>query len=298
MKTCTKCGAQADDSQIFCMSCGAPLPEQTNKESPSLVKPASPETISCPICGATCDKSLNFCLKCGASLHPAQGAKQNAPVRQNKVNLRQPVYSGIPRKKPPVMLIAIIAVCICGLIAGGVVFFAKADKKTSQAEVPIESNNTTAASEQRQKEAVTSADTPKTEPRADKNSDESATDANGKNNISAEQVLGSNSTGNSAEEQPSESGQDEISSGSKTSKTEAEGSGTDDNHATSCFIKGTKVNMRAEPHMKAAIVFQFPGGEAINVIGISDPEPGKYPWYKVSYEDHIGWVYGKFIREE
>ena len=61
-------------------------------------------------------------------------------------------------------------------------------------------------------------------------------------------------------------------------------------------INGTRVNMRSAPSTSANVVYQFPGYETVSVLGKTDAEAGKYPWYKVSYNGHTGWVYGQFVR--
>ena len=62
-------------------------------------------------------------------------------------------------------------------------------------------------------------------------------------------------------------------------------------------IKGTNVNLRAAPDMKARVIYCFPGWEYVTVLSATSPKPGKYPWYKVSYSGVTGWVYGQFLKQ-
>jgi len=61
-------------------------------------------------------------------------------------------------------------------------------------------------------------------------------------------------------------------------------------------ISGTKVNMRSAPGKGANVIFQFPGYESVTVLEEANPNNEPYPWYKVSYEGHTGWVYGQFVK--
>lgn len=62
-------------------------------------------------------------------------------------------------------------------------------------------------------------------------------------------------------------------------------------------IKGTNVNLRAAPDMKARVIYCFPGWEYVTVLSATSPKPGKYPWYMVSYGGVTGWVYGQFLKQ-
>ena len=61
-------------------------------------------------------------------------------------------------------------------------------------------------------------------------------------------------------------------------------------------INGTKVNMRAAASTDSRVIYQFPGWEHVTILDKTAPAPGKYPWYKVSYGDMTGWVYGQFLK--
>lgn len=62
-------------------------------------------------------------------------------------------------------------------------------------------------------------------------------------------------------------------------------------------IKGTNVNMREYPSLTSKIIFTFPGWEYVTIHEVTEPEQGKSPWFKVSYKNRIGWVYGQFLTE-
>lgn len=59
MKTCLNCGTQNNDSNRFCINCGAVLKTQANNE---------PKIIYCTSCGTPNDSDSKFCIKCGAKL--------------------------------------------------------------------------------------------------------------------------------------------------------------------------------------------------------------------------------------
>ncbi len=61
-------------------------------------------------------------------------------------------------------------------------------------------------------------------------------------------------------------------------------------------IKGKNVNMREAPSTNSKVIYQFPGGEHVVILDKKAPAPDKYPWYKVSYGDMLGWVYGQFLK--
>ena len=62
-------------------------------------------------------------------------------------------------------------------------------------------------------------------------------------------------------------------------------------------IKGTNVNMREYPSLTSKVIFTFPGWEYVTIHEVTEPEQGKSPWFKVSYKNRIGWVYGLFLTE-
>lgn len=62
-------------------------------------------------------------------------------------------------------------------------------------------------------------------------------------------------------------------------------------------IKGTRVNMRESPNLKAPIIFTFPGWEYVTIHGSTDSKSDKFPWYKVNYKDMTGWVYGQYVKQ-
>lgn len=61
-------------------------------------------------------------------------------------------------------------------------------------------------------------------------------------------------------------------------------------------INGTRVNLRESPSMNARVLYNFPGWEYVEVISMTQAQQGKYPWYKVSYGNVTGWVYGQFLK--
>lgn len=62
-------------------------------------------------------------------------------------------------------------------------------------------------------------------------------------------------------------------------------------------IRGTNVNMREYPSLTSKVIFRFPGWEYVAIHEVAEPEQGKYPWFKVSYKNFTGWVYGEFVTE-
>ncbi|MCW1713749.1 MULTISPECIES: zinc-ribbon domain-containing protein [Synergistaceae] len=61
-------------------------------------------------------------------------------------------------------------------------------------------------------------------------------------------------------------------------------------------IKGTNVNMREYPSLTSKVIFRFPGWEYVTIYEATKPEQGKYSWFKVSYKNRTGWVYGEFVK--
>lgn len=60
-------------------------------------------------------------------------------------------------------------------------------------------------------------------------------------------------------------------------------------------IRGTNVNMREFPSLTSQVIYKFPGWEYVTIHEVRNPEQGKYPWFKVSYKNMTGWVYGEFV---
>lgn len=87
----------------------------------------------------------------------------------------------------------------------------------------------------------------------------------------------------------------QVSAAGKTSDNESQAL-AGHSSAEQGQIKGTNVNMREYPSLSAQVVFRFPGREYVTIHEVTEPEQGKYPWYKVSYKNKTGWVYGEFIK--
>lgn len=60
-------------------------------------------------------------------------------------------------------------------------------------------------------------------------------------------------------------------------------------------IKGSNVNMREYPNLEGRVIYRFPGQEYVIIHEVTNPDQGKYPWFKVSYKNLTGWVYGQFV---
>jgi hypothetical protein len=60
-------------------------------------------------------------------------------------------------------------------------------------------------------------------------------------------------------------------------------------------IKGTNVNMREYPNLEGRVIYRFPGQEDVLIHEVTNLDQGKYPWFKVSYKNLTGWVYGQFV---
>lgn len=60
-------------------------------------------------------------------------------------------------------------------------------------------------------------------------------------------------------------------------------------------IKGSNVNMREYPNLEGRVIYRFPGQEDVIIHEVTKPDQGKYPWFKVSYKNLTGWVYGQFV---
>ncbi|MDO4987623.1 MAG: lysozyme inhibitor LprI family protein [Synergistes sp.] len=63
-----------------------------------------------------------------------------------------------------------------------------------------------------------------------------------------------------------------------------------------CMINGTNVNMREYPDTNANVVYKFKGYETVYADQKTNAEPNKYPWYRITYGNCTGWVYGQFIK--
>lgn len=63
------------------------------------------------------------------------------------------------------------------------------------------------------------------------------------------------------------------------------------------IINGTKVNMRKGPGLGNAVVYNFPGGEKVKILGEKKSPKDQYAWYNVAYKDKTGWVYGKYVKK-
>ncbi|NQW27661.1 MAG: SH3 domain-containing protein [Flammeovirgaceae bacterium] len=69
-------------------------------------------------------------------------------------------------------------------------------------------------------------------------------------------------------------------------------------NSTNGFIKGTEVNLRAEPNLKAEILGQLNTGDEVEILHIEFTINNKYPyWYKIkTLENKVGYVYFTLVQ--
>src|SRR6476620_8499768 len=93
---CMNCGASLPDGVAFCDACGtpvrgqrveaAPAPAPTNLYPPlgnnnmAAPMPSASGSVACPVCGASALPGEAFCDNCGASLLPSGGSYAPAPA--------------------------------------------------------------------------------------------------------------------------------------------------------------------------------------------------------------------------